>query len=71
MGVMPSFAEIADRTTIDALRAPLIYPGGVHIPYASLSDVTAAYTVTATAASKGWNSPTARPAATPARATSG
>jgi len=41
----------------DEVHAPLIYPGGAHIPYASLSAVTAGHTVTGTAASKGWNLP--------------
>ena len=41
----------------DEIHAPLIYPGGTHIPYASISEQTAEHTVTATAASKGWNLP--------------
>jgi cystathionine beta-lyase len=36
---------------------PLLYPGGTHVPYASLSAATAGHTVTGTAASKGWNLP--------------
>jgi cysteine-S-conjugate beta-lyase len=45
------------RVFADEIHAPLIYPGHTHIPYASLSPVTAAHTVTGTAASKGWNLP--------------
>ena len=41
----------------DEIHAPLIYPGAVHRPYAGLSAATAAHTVTATSASKGWNIP--------------
>jgi len=41
----------------DEIHAPLIYPGGIHRPYAALSAETAAHTVTATSASKGWNIP--------------
>lgn len=40
----------------DEVHAPLRF-SGQHIPYASLSDATAAHTVTATSASKGWNIP--------------
>jgi cystathionine beta-lyase len=45
------------RVFADEIHAPLLYPGGTHIPYASLGEVTAAHTVTGTAASKGWNLP--------------
>jgi cystathionine beta-lyase len=45
------------RVFADEIHAPLLYPGGRHVPYASLSAVTAAHTVTGTAASKGWNLP--------------
>jgi cystathionine beta-lyase len=41
----------------DEIHAPLVYPGAVHRPYASLSAVTAGHTVTATSASKAWNLP--------------
>jgi cysteine-S-conjugate beta-lyase len=41
----------------DEIHAPLVYPGGTHIPYASLSEHAAAHSVTATSASKGWNLP--------------
>ena len=45
------------RVFADEIHAPLIYPGRGHVPYASLGPVTAAHTVTAAAASKGWNLP--------------
>ena len=45
------------RVFADEVHAPLVYPGGTHIPYASISELTAAHTVTATSASKGWNLP--------------
>lgn len=45
------------RVWADEIHAPIIYDGRRHVPYASLSDVAAAHTVTATSASKGWNIP--------------
>jgi cystathionine beta-lyase len=45
------------RVFADEIHAPLLYPGERHIPYASMSEVTARHTVTGTAASKGWNLP--------------
>ena len=45
------------RVFADEIHAPLIYPGHAHIPYASVSEVTAAHAVTAISASKGWNLP--------------
>ena len=45
------------RVFADEIHAPLIYPGGAHVPSASLSEATAAHAVTGTAASKGWNLP--------------
>jgi cystathionine beta-lyase len=58
---LAAVAEVVEanggRVFADEVHAPLIYPGGTHIPYASLSGVTAAHTVTGTAASKGWNLP--------------
>ena len=54
-------AEVVDRNGgrvfADEIHAPLIYPGGRHIPYAATSERAAAHAVTATAASKGWNLP--------------
>ncbi|WP_108249693.1 MalY/PatB family protein [Planctomonas deserti] len=43
------------RVFSDEIHAPLVYAGSTHVPYASLSPVTAAHTVTATSASKAWN----------------
>ncbi|WP_438354871.1 MalY/PatB family protein [Microbacterium sp. CJ88] len=45
------------RVFSDEIHAPLVYPGRQHVPYASLSPVTAGHTVTATSASKAWNLP--------------
>ena len=45
------------RVFADEIHAPLVYPGRQHIPYASLSEVTAGHTLTGTSASKGWNLP--------------
>jgi cysteine-S-conjugate beta-lyase len=50
-------AEHGGRVFSDEIHAPLVYPGGTHVPYASLSAVTAGHTVTATSASKAWNLP--------------
>jgi len=41
----------------DEIHSPLVYPGRTHHPYAALSAVTAAHTITGTSASKGWNIP--------------
>jgi cystathionine beta-lyase len=45
------------RVFADEIHAPLVHPGAVHRPYASLSPVTAGHTVTATSASKAFNLP--------------
>jgi cysteine-S-conjugate beta-lyase len=45
------------RVFADEIHAPLVHPGSVHRPYASLSPRTAAHTVTATSASKAFNVP--------------
>lgn len=56
-----ALADVVDRAGArvfsDEIHAPLVLPGAVHRPYASLSPVTAAHTVTATSASKAWNLP--------------
>jgi len=58
---LAAIAAVVDRhggrVFADEVHAPLLYPGRRHVPYASLSDVTAAHTVTATSASKAWNLP--------------
>jgi cysteine-S-conjugate beta-lyase len=45
------------RVFADEIHATLIYPGGSHIPYATVSGEAAGHSVTATSASKGWNLP--------------
>ncbi|HEV7188445.1 MAG TPA: aminotransferase class I/II-fold pyridoxal phosphate-dependent enzyme [Blastococcus sp.] len=54
-------AEVVERAGVrvfsDEIHAPLVHPGAVHRPYASLSPATARHTVTATSASKAWNLP--------------
>src|SRR4051794_36387917 len=56
-----ALADVVDdagaRVFSDEIHAPLVHPGAVHRPYASLSPVTAGHTVTATSASKAWNLP--------------
>ena len=56
-----ALAEVVEdagaRVFSDEIHAPLVYPGAVHRPYASLSAATARHTVTATSASKAWNLP--------------
>lgn len=43
------------RVFADEIHAPLRFDGREHVPYASLSDATAAHTITGTSASKAWN----------------
>jgi cystathionine beta-lyase len=54
-----ALADVVDRhgarVFSDEIHAPLVYPGEVHRPYASLSSVSAGHAVTATSASKAWN----------------
>lgn len=45
------------RVFSDEIHAPLVFPGHRHVPYASLSPVTAGHTLTATSASKAFNLP--------------
>lgn len=45
------------RVFSDEIHAPLVYPGGQHVPYASVSEVAASHTITSTSASKAWNLP--------------
>jgi cystathionine beta-lyase len=58
---MTELTDIVDRhggrVFADEIHAPLVYPGGRHIPYAGTSATAAAHTVTATSASKAWNLP--------------
>lgn len=54
-------SEVVDaaggRVFSDEIHAPLVYPGGTHIPYASVSAAAASHTITGTSASKAWNLP--------------
>lgn len=56
---MEKLADIVDayggRVFSDEIHAPLVYAGGEHIPYASISEKAAGHTITAVAASKAWN----------------
>ncbi len=58
---LTAVAEVVEanggRVFADEIHAPLLYQGGAHIPYASVSATAAGHTVTGTAASKGWNLP--------------
>lgn len=45
------------RVFSDEIHAPLVYPGGRHVPYASVNATAAGHSVTATSASKAWNLP--------------
>ncbi|CAD5991721.1 Cystathione beta-lyase [Agreia sp. COWG] len=58
---LEAIAEIVDRHNgrvfADEIHAPLRYDGVRHIPYASLSSVSAGHTITSTSASKAWNLP--------------
>ena len=50
-------ARQGGRVFADEIWAPLVYTGGTHIPYASISAATAEHTITAISASKAWNLP--------------
>jgi cystathionine beta-lyase len=43
------------RVVADEVHAPLVYPGAEHVPYAAVSDATAAHAITITSASKAFN----------------
>lgn len=45
------------RVFADEVHAPLIYPAGHHVPYASISPQARQQAITATSASKAWNLP--------------
>lgn len=45
------------RVFADEIHAPITYRGHQHVPYASVSAVTAGHTITAISASKAWNIP--------------
>ncbi|GAA1232808.1 cystathionine beta-lyase [Microbacterium phyllosphaerae] len=58
---LEALAEIVERhggrVFADEIHAPLRFGGRPFIPYASVSEATAAHTVTGTSASKAWNIP--------------
>jgi cystathionine beta-lyase len=58
---LTAIAEVVDRhggrVFSDEIHAPLVFPGHQHVPYASIDDVAAGHTITATSASKAWNLP--------------
>jgi cystathionine beta-lyase len=58
---LEAIAEIVDRHNgrvfADEIHSPLRYGSTPHVPYASISPVTAKHTITATSASKAWNLP--------------
>ena len=45
------------RVFEDAIHAPLIFEPATYVPYATVSEAAARHTITAVAASKGWNIP--------------
>jgi cystathionine beta-lyase len=56
LGALASVVERhGARVVADEVHAPLVYDGARHVPYASVSDATAAHTVTVTSASKAFN----------------
>ena len=56
---MVTISEIVDRhhgrVFSDEIHSGIVFEGHQHIPYASISDVTAGHTITAVAATKAWN----------------
>ena len=60
-GELEKLARLVDhygaRVFEDAIHAPLIFENATYIPYASLNEATTSHTITAVAASKGWNIP--------------
>jgi cystathionine beta-lyase len=58
---MTAIADVVQRNGgrvfADEIHAPLVFPDHQHLPYASISAVTAGHTVTSTSASKAWNLP--------------
>ncbi|WP_454085358.1 MalY/PatB family protein [Georgenia sp. Marseille-Q6866] len=58
---LTAVAEVVDRhggrVFSDEIHAPLVLDDLPHIPYASVDERTAGHTITAVAASKGWNIP--------------
>jgi cystathionine beta-lyase len=57
LGVADVVDRYGGRVFSDEIHAPLVFGDARHVPYASLSPVTAGHTLTATSASKAWNLP--------------
>jgi cysteine-S-conjugate beta-lyase len=57
LGIAEVVERRGARVFADEVHGPLVYPGHRHVPYASLSPLTAGHTLTATSASKAWNLP--------------
>jgi cystathionine beta-lyase len=49
--------EYGGRVFSDEIHSPVVFPGHRHVPYASISEIAAGHTITATASSKAWNTP--------------
>jgi cysteine-S-conjugate beta-lyase len=60
-GELAAVAEVVERhggrVFSDEIHAPLTFGGARHRPYATVSEASAAHTITATSASKAWNLP--------------
>lgn len=60
-GELAAVTEVVERhgarVFSDEIHAPLTFGGARHRPYAATSEAAAAHTVTATSASKAWNTP--------------
>ncbi|MGC0274218.1 MalY/PatB family protein [Pseudactinotalea sp. Z1739] len=57
LGVAEVVQRHGGRVFSDEIHAPMVYAPHRHIPYATLSEQTAAHTITATSTSKAWNLP--------------
>jgi len=58
---LEDLSRVVDRhgayVVSDEIHAPLTYPGGRHVPYASISPLAASHSITLSSASKAWNLP--------------
>jgi cystathionine beta-lyase len=58
---LAGLAEIVEvhaaRVVSDEIHGPLTYPGGRHVPYATVSPAARAHSTTLVSATKGWNLP--------------
>lgn len=55
LAIVDTVADAGGRVFADEIHAPLVYAPANHIPYASISPIAAAHTITAASASKAWN----------------